>query len=228
MLPDRTTIKQLPAREANRVPTPIRGFNSRREKAIMDVQENAPDRVHAPWRGENIGQQTHTDTIDFPRGPMERIHRKILRSILFIFLLAGLGNCAPARPVPVVTDLEPAPASEPDLVPVRKKGPDGTYMKGPEAFCKVEGSKLKISLRNMGPPTSQSSTTSVVLFSRGEYRRYHIDTPPVGEKVVDLALNLPEDACFDRCVFTIIVDSRNSIAEGSGEKNNTVDGLCMG
>ncbi len=157
---------------------------------------------------------------------MKPIHCK--NRFLRIGLLVLFAACAQTPPVPDDIDPEPAVSSVPDLVPVRMKGPDGRDMPGPEGFCRVEGPKLKILLKNLGPPTSQISTTSVVLFSQGKYTRYHLETPPVGDNGIELDVSLPEDACFVRCVFTITVDSKNSIPEGSGEENNKVDGLCLG
>ncbi len=175
-----------------------------------------------------------------------------LKSILMIFLFftfLSIAGCATPPEIQPVLDLEEttqlpedqkvmAKESEPvaslpikaDLVPMGKALPDGSVLKGPEAFCHVKDKDLIIMVKNKGQMVSPPSTTSVVFFSRGSgsYKRFDLETPPVEAKEVELSIPLPPNACvLEECIFSITVDSKNNIEEGPGENNNQVDGLCL-
>lgn len=177
-----------------------------------------------------------------------------LNSILMISvfcLFSGIMGCATSSEIQPVLDLEEtaqvpegkkimaketesAPEARPtikaDLVPMGKARPDGSFIKGPEAFCNIKNTELMILVKNIGQMVSPPSTTSVVFFSRGSgsYKRFDLKTPPVEAKEVELSIPLPPNACvLEECIFSITVDSKNNVEEGPGENNNQVDGLCL-
>lgn len=114
----------------------------------------------------------------------------------------------------------------PDLVALKR-----LTLAGPEGFCDLvpgEGvRRLRLYVLNQGGSASPASITSVDFFPSGSVV---VPTPPVtAGSVVSLPpVTIPVD-CFDPdCEFTIVVDARSDLLEGTGEGNNVAEGRCLG
>jgi hypothetical protein len=108
----------------------------------------------------------------------------------------------------------------PDLVALSPLGTD------PNAFCRIEGGNLRVSVTNQGNEQASASKTRVI-FS-GEIS-VTLDTPslPAGGSV-DLLFKVPAGCSSPDCSFNITVDANNQINEATHEANNTANGTCIG
>ena len=104
----------------------------------------------------------------------------------------------------------------PDLVPV----PDD---KG--YFCRMEGDKLIVTVKNQGGAPAGASVTMVDFGTHGTVT---MPTPQLAAGAsVNLYFAVPK-GCFDPdCEFQIIVDCNHQIMEGN-ETNNSAKGSCIG
>ena len=108
------------------------------------------------------------------------------------------------------------PGGLPDLIPV----PDANGN-----FCKRDGSKLTVTVKNQGTGPAGPSTTRVDF---GGFGFQDQPTPALAPGAsVDLTFDIPP-GCFDPdCEFRIVVDFGNVVAE-SNEPNNFASGTCLG
>ncbi|HEX8597398.1 MAG TPA: CARDB domain-containing protein [Chloroflexia bacterium] len=104
----------------------------------------------------------------------------------------------------------------PDLVPV----PDSQG-----SFCKGEGGKLAVTVRNQGAGPAGPSVTRVDFGALGQFTQ---PTPPLAPGAsVDLFFEMPQGCFQPDCTFRITVDANNQVVE-SNEGNNSASGVCVG
>ena len=104
----------------------------------------------------------------------------------------------------------------PDLVPIpTEQG----------SFCKKEGDKLVVTVKNQGTGVAGASVTKVDF---GRYGSFSLPTPALAPgALVTLLCTIPR-GCYDPdCNFTITVDSNSQVME-SNEGNNSANGTCIG
>ncbi len=106
----------------------------------------------------------------------------------------------------------------PDLVPFTPSGNSAT------AYCRLEGRKLRVTVKNQGKENALASKTTVTI----DNKPVSVDTPaiPAGGSV-DLLFDVPA-SCFNAdCSFKITVDSNNQLDELNMEGNNSASGGCI-
>jgi len=106
----------------------------------------------------------------------------------------------------------------PDLVPVPRPGTRAD-------FCRREGDKLLVVVKNQGAGHAAQSVTTVDFGSHGSVSQ---STPALAPGApATLEFEIPR-GCFDAdCGFVITVDATGVVAE-SNETNNTAAGRCLG
>jgi hypothetical protein len=111
-------------------------------------------------------------------------------------------------------------AGKADLLPLNPNP-----QSGPAGFCRRQGNKLVVTVKNQGTADAGPSTTTVDFANVGQVSQ---PTPAIAAgSAVDVLFDFPA-ACFrPDCRFRIIVDSGNQVDE-SNETNNTADGACLG
>lgn len=106
-------------------------------------------------------------------------------------------------------------AGKPDLIPV----PDPTL-----GFCRRQGLKLTVTVRNQGTDAGPSVTR----VNFGTFGIASQPTPALAAGAsIDLVFAIPAGCFNPDCDFRITVDSNNQVDE-SNEGNNTASGNCLG
>lgn len=105
-----------------------------------------------------------------------------------------------------------------DLIPVPNPDPSIN-------FCRRDGLKLTITVKNQGGTDAPASVTRVA-FSQGG--TVSVPTPPISAGgSVDITVQIPAGCFSPDCGFRITVDSTGLVPE-SNEGNNTGSGSCLG
>ena len=92
-------------------------------------------------------------------------------------------------------------------------------------FCRRDGNKLLVEIRNQGTCRAGASTTRVDF---GQHGSVDVSTPsiPAGSSTT-LVVDIPLGCHDPDCEFTITADARNDVAE-TNEGNNVASGVCIG